>query len=358
MVFKNSPRWAGIFLTKRPPDGKIYVSYGINHIPCQNEIAYGGMIKYQLLQNVFPNSPFRFNIQYIVSSVTPRDWSQILWLKERKKVRLVWNQNGVWYKACYGPGYEKVNYPMKRMLHAADYVFYQSRFCKLSADHFLGERKDSWEILYNPVDTKFFKPNDSDPDPKKIILLLGGNQFPYSRFEHAVRILSLLIKYHSNVQLIVTGKLGSLPQKEAIQNSLHFAKRLGVSDHIVFLGPYLYKDAPDIYRKSHILIHTKYNDPCPTVVQEAMACGIPVVYSNSGGVPELVGDEAGIGIPARLTWEEELPPDSQAMAEAVLRIYDERTRYGEAARERAVKYFDLQPWLKRHKEVFEELLCR
>ena len=35
------------------------------------------------------------------------------------------------------------------------------------------------------------------------------------------------------------------------------------------------------------------NDPCPNVVLEAMACGLPVVHAASGGTVELVGDEAG-----------------------------------------------------------------
>ena len=51
-------------------------------------------------------------------------------------------------------------------------------------------------------------------------------------------------------------------------------------------------------RRAHVLLHTKVNDPCPTAVIEAMACGLPVAYPASGGTVELVGDEAGIGVAA------------------------------------------------------------
>ena len=58
-------------------------------------------------------------------------------------------------------------------------------------------------------------------------------------------------------------------------------------------------------------------DPCPSAVIEAMACGLPVVYPASGGTVELVGDEAGIGVPHPDGWERDEPPDPEALADAV-----------------------------------------
>ena len=37
----------------------------------------------------------------------------------------------------------------------------------------------------------------------------------------------------------------------------------------------------------------KYKDPCPNSVIEAMSCGLPILYSNSGGLPELVNNGCG-----------------------------------------------------------------
>jgi glycosyltransferase involved in cell wall biosynthesis len=357
-MLRNSGRWATILLTTPPGRGQVRVFYGHDHVPSTDELAHGGMVKYQILQKVFPNSPRRFNIQYFVSSAPPSDWAQLLWLTRKKETRLVWNQNGVWYPGCYGPGWEKVNLPMKRMLHAADYVFYQSQFCKLSADLFLGERQRSWEILHNPVDTSVFTPADSDPDPYHLILLTGGNRYPHYRFEYAARTVAILTRHRSNVRLLVTGQQGWTSDGKTASIVKRILTDLGIADRVVFLGPYLYKDAPTIFRKAHLLLHTQYNDACPGLVIEAMACGIPVVYSRSGGVPELVGDEAGIGIPNELNWERELPPDPEALAQAVLRIAERKAQYAEAARQRAVELFDLRPWLRRHHEVFEELLSK
>jgi glycosyltransferase involved in cell wall biosynthesis len=126
---------------------------------------------------------------------------------------------------------------------------------------------------------------------------------------------------------------------------------------VTFTGPYTQAEAPDIYGRADVLLHAKYNDPSPGLVLEALACGLPVVYSASGGVPELVGKDAGIGVPAELSWDRELPPDAIEMASAVLQVARERGRYAEAARERAVRLFDIRPWIERHREIFARVLA-
>ena len=97
------------------------------------------------------------------------------------------------------------------------------------------------------------------------------------------------------------------------------------------------------------------NDPCPTVVLEALASGVPVVYPRSGGVPELVGDDAGIGVPHPDGFERDEPPDPHALAEAVTSVVADLPAYRAAARARAVDRFSLGPWLDRHAELFERL---
>jgi glycosyltransferase involved in cell wall biosynthesis len=92
------------------------------------------------------------------------------------------------------------------------------------------------------------------------------------------------------------------------------------------------------------------------VVIEAMACGLPVVYSASGGVPELVGEVAGVGVPTETSWQKQVPPAPELWAEAVLIVAEDLSRYSEAARQRTVEHFDLRPWVERHREVFSELL--
>ena len=45
-----------------------------------------------------------------------------------------------------------------------------------------------------------------------------------------------------------------------------------------------------------------FQDNCPTAVIEA-SCGLPILYSSSGGIPELVGKNSGIGLEVTEDWE-------------------------------------------------------
>ena len=332
------------------------VFYGHLHIPGVNDPASGGIVKFQRLQEVLPNSPYSFNILYLPSSSLPKEWRQLLWLARRKEAKLVINQNGVWHPK-HGAGWEISNLPIKRLVHEADYVFYQSRFCQESVDRFLGKRKGPHEILYNCVDVDFFSPGKFAADPKEIILLLGGNHCEQYRVETALMTLALVAKEMSNIHLHIAGDFVWMKNKDkARQKVCNLIHSLGVSGKVKLLGPYCQADAPQIFRSAHLLLHTQHNDASPGLVVEAMSSGLPVVYPHSGGVPELVGDDAGIGVPIETSWTREIRPDPKDLAQAILEVIDNRKTYSSAARQRAVDNFDLNPWIRRHQEIFDFLL--
>ncbi len=357
LLLQNARRWPAILLSQPPGRQNIRVSYGQDVLPTLDEPSHGALVKVQRMQEAFPNAPRRFNILYLISSGMPEDWAQTLWLARRKGARVVWNQNGVGYPGWRGAGWRAHNAPMARALQAADYVFYQSRFCKLSADRFLGEPRAAWEILHNPVDTRVFTPATADPDPDHVVLLLGGTQYQYYRLDVALQTVAALVAQGVDARLLVTGRLCWTAEEPAARaDADRRVRELRLDGRITFLGPYTQRQAPDVLRRAHILLHTKYNDPCPGLVLEAMACGLPIVYSATGGVPELVGDEAGVGVPGPVQWDKDVPPAPDALTAATLRVLDRRAEFAAAARRRAVAQFDLQPWLDRHRAVFQQLL--
>ena len=112
----------------------------------------------------------------------------------------------------------------------------------------------------------------------------------------------------------------------------------------------------EIYQSSDVYLTTKYLDPCPNSVIEAMACGLPIIYSNSGGIPELVGDKCGIGLDVPLDWEKIHVPEPLAIAESMHKIYYSFEEMSLESRNRALEKFDLTKWIQRHEYIFKKFL--
>jgi glycosyltransferase involved in cell wall biosynthesis len=359
---RNGVRRAGLLLaqTRRwreiaaapPPTESLAVSYGYERMPRRDEVVYGGQVKFQLLNEHLPNEPRAFNVLYLGSTSMPLEASLLVRLARRRGAAFVWNQNGVAYPGWHGPGWDLVNAPRAHLMHAADHVLFQSAFCKLGADRYYGERRGPWEVLYNPVETRRFVPA-ATRQRRPLTLVLAGNQYQRYRLVSALETLAVLRRGGDDARLIVTGSLTF--SVDADQEAHQLVQELQLCDAVEFTGAYTQAEAPELYRRGDILLHTKVNDPCPTVVLEAMATGLPVAYPASGGTPELVGADAGIGVPTELDWEHDVPPASAKLAAAVRAIADRLDDYADAARERS-KAFDVTRWVARHREVFEELI--
>jgi len=340
-------RWAGL-LVARPRRG-IHVFYGHDRVPAPGERAAGGTVKMQKLAARFPNSPTGFSILYLGTTWLPRDLRPLLAIARRRGVPLVANQDGVGYPGWAGDRTEEVNRPLRRVLEASEHVLYQSEFSKLSSDLFLGEPPGSWEILPNAVDVNAFRPAEIRP-PDGPVLVLGGDQTQEYRLEVALRAFAVVLRRHPDARLLVTGRLVS-PVEPLVA-------ALGLSGRVSLVGEYPQHLAPEILRRGHLLLHTKVKDPCPTLVIEAMASGLPVVYPASGGTVELVGDEAGAGVPHPESWERDEPPSPEALADAVDLVLADLDGFAARARARAVERYALDPWLGRHTELFERLAPR
>lgn len=340
-----------IVLATSPKHG-IRVSYGHDRLPRADEKAYGGVIKLQRLNNIFPHTPRRFNILYMVSSSHPPYAKQLLYFAKRKGIKLVWNQNGVGYPAWHPSGWKELNESMSYFHLNADYVFYQSKFAQHSAQAFLGRRDKRYEILYNAVDTRLFCPQKYPRRSGRLELLMVGTQYHIHPLVSAIRSLACILEYHPLTHLLIVGNI----KKSALNTTQDLINELGVKANVSFLSDFAQRDAPDLYRQHDILLHTKIQDVCPGVVIEAMACGLPVVYSLSGGVPEIVGRDAGMGVATEANWEKRIPPEPRLWAEAILKVADNMDDYKIAARTRAVERFDIGPWIDTHRRIFEEIL--
>ena len=314
----------------------------------------GPLVKVKRLREYFPEVRWGYNLVYLLSN-TPYLPNYALRLLKRRGVPIVHNQNGVFYGAWYAGGWEAQNRRMARSYHAADWVFYQSEFCRRAADKFLGPRAGPGEILYNAVDTARFTPAQGRTDVacKGYTFLITGKigNHLYYRLESTIAGLRIACDDGLDARLVVAGWI----EAEALSRAKALAAKLSLTGKISFTGPYTQQQAPEIYRTADAYVMTKHNDPCPNTVLEALASGLPVVYSESGGVPELVGTDAGVALPCIEDWEVPRVPSPEAVGEGMLRIADNHSAFSATARRRAVERFDIAHWIGRHRTVFQQL---
>ncbi len=338
------------------------ICYLTNNFPnrpaLRTEIAGGGAVKLTFLAESFPHSYPNASILYTVSSVDHFARPIILRTARQKGLKVVLNQNGVAYLAWHGPGWEEPNKKLRAAYEQADFIVYQSNFCKESARIFLGESSAPSQVIYNPVDTNLYQPVQKNLPRRGPVLLLGGNQYERYRLESAIQIFKQITTHLPDAHLLITGRLWGDDQNVSMAIAKQALLKLGIEDLVEFTGSYTQASAPLIFQRADILIHTKYNDPSPNLIAESLASGLPVVYSASGGVPELVGKDAGIGLPVEQSWEKISLPDTQAMALAAVNIWENYKDFSNAARQQAEQQFALDKFILAHRELFSSLMDR
>jgi glycosyltransferase involved in cell wall biosynthesis len=333
-------------------------------VPCDEpHVFYGGaqggarggpQVKLDLLHKNFPEHWRDYNLVYLLSGALYLNSISYKMLKQQN-IPIVVNQNGVFYKAWYPNGWERENARMARAIDASSHVFYQSQFCKMCADKFLGTTAKSYDILYNAVDTDFFQPTSrpkTTSHPFKFLITGAINDATFYRLVHAIQSLSAARKQGLDICVEFAGFLPN-DLRATLQDHID---RANITGFFALLGSYNRSQAVTILQNADAYMMMKHNDPCPNAVLEALSTGLPVLYAASGGVPELVGPLAGIGLPVPETFEDQPTPDIQATVQAMARVIENRDMMAIAARTRAVENFDLKPWIAHHTTVFKKLL--
>ena len=310
----------------------------------------GPLVKVARLQRFFPNSPYLYNIVYALSNTPYLPQASLDWLRICN-IPIVLNQNGVFYPAWSPRDWRQQNHIMSLAYHKADYVFWQSEFCRRCADRFLGIRSKPGEVLFNAVDTSYFSPCSIKTSRPFTFLLTGkiSKHLEY-RLSSSIDGLAIARKSGLDARLLVAGWL------ENPSRLVEIASNSGVLDHVIYTGPYSQSEAPRIYNSADAYVMTKYMDPCPNTVLEAMSCGLPILYSARGGVPELVGHDAGIGLLVKEDWDHIHVPSAEAIAKGMITISERSSDMSLASRERAVNEFDIARWISRHRQIFSSVL--
>jgi glycosyltransferase involved in cell wall biosynthesis len=151
------------------------------------------------------------------------------------------------------------------------------------------------KIIANGVDTNVFKPTKSDfrkkylPKNKKdafVILAIGRL--------HKEKGFDVLIKACSRLDFdFVLVIIGKGDEKEYLEN---LAKEHFIEDKIVFIERYEHDKLPDVYSSSDVVGIPSLNEPFGFVTLEAMACGIPVIGSDIGGMKDVITKDVGFKV--------------------------------------------------------------
>ena len=313
----------------------------------------GTLVKIKRLKKNFNNNFLGFNCVYLLSNSIYLNKSAIKNLKN-KKIPIIHNQNGVFYKGWYGNGWESRNRDMSFQFHSADYVFYQSNFSKFCSEKFLGKRDGPGEVLYNAVDNNFFIPHKKKILNSELKILVTGkyqNHLFYS-LEFMIKVLNEL---NRNKILASINFAGYFNQK--VKDKIIFtAKKYQIEKQIKFQGPYQQNKADLIYNSADIYFYFVHQSNCPNSVIEAMSCGLPVLCSSTGGLPEIVNKDSGICLTSETNWDEPSLPKIDDAINGVQEIVKNYGDYSNNCINKVAKDHNINNWINKHKETFRKFI--
>jgi glycosyltransferase involved in cell wall biosynthesis len=233
--------------------------------------------------------------------------------------------------------------PVRRVVAMSEYIRERS-VC-------VGMRSEKVSVIYQGVDMSRYLPDSEaqgrlrqkyEFQPHEVIIVCMNRLVPFKHCEIAIEAISLLIKSKIPVQLLVAGdgplrtELEELARKRKVEHCVHFLGH--------FCEPELLLQGCDLF------LLTSVGEAFGYVLAEAMACGCPVVGSNSGSIPELV-EHRETGLLAT-------PLDPQSFAEALETLAADpelRTAMGRRAIQRAREKFNLELTVDRTLRLYAEL---
>ena len=199
-------------------------------------------------------------------------------------------------------GISETDYPaglmLGRKIEAAKFVACVSYFGRGQGMRLVAP--DHWPKMHVvrcglPLDR--LPPRESDGSNAEALICVGRLS-PEKGQQGLIRAFAELRDRHQDLRLRL---VGDGPDRPALEAN---AAKLGLGDHVMFLGRMTEADTLAEIARSDILILPSFMEGLPIVLMEAMALGVPVVATRVAGIPELVEDGLGglLFTPSR--WDE------------------------------------------------------
>jgi glycosyltransferase involved in cell wall biosynthesis len=181
------------------------------------------------------------------------------------------------------------------------------------------------EVIPNGVDVQKFRPDATQRPSNEIILTVGATRITARKgIRFLLEAVAPLIAQYPQLRVEILGE-GS--EKAELESQV---VSLGLTEHVRFLGYVSPEETPRYYQRAGIFVLPSLNEGMSNALLEALASGLPLIVTDTGGSKELVIEgENGLYI------EKESAESIREALEQLLVDKSIRQRMGEASRRRA-----------------------
>lgn len=254
------------------------------------------------------------------------------------------------------PSYNKLTlYQTKRLLSEADQLISVSNKLKKVAMS-IEKSKRNIEVVYNGCDFHSFMHNDEDSVKIRKICNISINDIIIifvGRLEKEKGILELFQAFRtlgSNNDKLHLVLVGDCVESD-VKNEISKLNDLNSNVHLTGIQPH--KIVFKWLKSADLFVLPSHREGLPNAVIEAMSCGLPVVATNVGGIPEIVEDgKTGILVN---------PKDAESLTKAIDFIInndDVATEMGMAGRKKIEKEFSWQKSAREICRIYNKVLSR
>ncbi len=201
--------------------------------------------------------------------------------------------------------------------------------------------KHKFKVIENFVEDKFFECKRDSLDEKVVSFI--GRVVSIKDVKTFIKAIPLILEKNNNVKFYVVGDLTQ--DFEYARECFKLAERLGILERVVFTGE---ANVIDYLKKTDVLVLPSISEGQPFVILEAMASGVPIVATSTGGIPELVNEN---GFECGLLFE---PGDYVKLVENVVKILtiDNLWRKFSKNGQRKAKRFKVEKFVKEYSELY------
>ncbi len=244
------------------------------------------------------------------------------------------------------PDQEQFVQGLRRTFNSASAVHCVSEAILHEARRYGLDHAKAW-VIRPAVDDDFFRPPSGAirwSDDGTLRAVTAGSLVWQKGYEYALLAVRHLIDAGVQVRLDI---IGDGPERQRVLFTVH---DLGLERHARILGRLTPKQVRDTLQQSDVFLLASLSEGICNAVLEAMACGLPVVTTDCGGMREAVSDGVeGFVVPVR---------DPQAMALALQRLAENpllRRQMGEAGRQRILQQFTLEQQVQQFIALYESV---